>query len=776
MVTSRMPPSSATILLVEDTQSIIDGLCELLELAAITPNLQLLTANNGVEGLEALEDAKTLPDLIISDIMMPEMDGFEFLSRVRANHEWVHIPFIFLTAKGTDQDIKIGRLSGAERYITKPFASAELIELVKDQLARSHARQQVYQTNLDQLKQNIIQTLNHEFRTPLTHVTAYYEMLADSLINYNQNEDPQAYLRGLQKGCIRLNQLLDDLVTLVELRTDDAAREFEAMAEPIYNVVRLLIKVAEAREKEAEEQGISLFIDLPMTSPPVFGYDTKLKDAFERIVDNAIKFIDLEKAGEKAVYLTMEEKDNQLHFHIRDTGIGIPRHIQSELFDAFTQHNRDRLEQQGAGSGLAIAQGWVNLHHGHINLVSQENEGSTFTVILPIGTTPTHNTNATKSEHTIKKASILIVEDDPFLLNGLSELLELEEDEFSFQVFTATDGVEGLKRMQEHRPDIIISDIMMPNMDGYTFMKTVRQNPDWMAIPFILVTARNQKKERFRGLSSGAEEYITKPYDSLELIKMVKAQLNRYYQRNSSTIAGFRQFKESILSLLKPDDMLAPLSSVTKYTQELDRNLNNARTGDALKQSLQGIQNGSRTLTHFVEDFITLIDLKTGIESSFIEDPYLIDNPALILLELQQILHFDPESPYTLAYQYEAVNAAILCRQSLLTNALERLIKATYLLLPKPKPDTINIQIQHDDRFIYFVIYGEGLGLPTPVAQKLKQLFTQKDKAANTQLSFLEYGPTFSIAHEYIKMHNGTISLDNNFESGFRYVIKLPLA
>src|SRR5690606_747749 len=186
--------NTATILLVEDDASILDGMGDLLQIFDIGYEVEILKATNGEEGLALMQ--QHTPDLIISDIMMPRLNGFEFLAKVRENPAWVHIPFVFLTAKGKKQDIMEGRRSGAELYITKPFVSAELLELVKSQLDRTFQLQQVRQQKFGALKRNILQLLNHEFRTPLTYVTAYYDMLADSLLSVEDTAHLQEYLRG----------------------------------------------------------------------------------------------------------------------------------------------------------------------------------------------------------------------------------------------------------------------------------------------------------------------------------------------------------------------------------------------------------------------------------------------------------------------------------------------------------------------------------------------------------------------------------------------------
>lgn len=217
---------SATILLVEDESALLTGIADLLQLAGLPYEIRVLTAANGQAGLRLMQEET--PDLIISDIMMPRMDGYEFLAEVRRRPSWVHIPFIFLTAKAKRDDLLQGRRMGAELYITKPFATAELLELVESQLDRTFELRRVREEKLAALKRDILQLLSHEFRTPLTYVTAYYEMLADSLTDFQETDHLEEYLRGIQAGSLRLSRLVQDLIRVMEIRTGRRRRRLPA--------------------------------------------------------------------------------------------------------------------------------------------------------------------------------------------------------------------------------------------------------------------------------------------------------------------------------------------------------------------------------------------------------------------------------------------------------------------------------------------------------------------------------------------------------------------
>ncbi|MCJ7567156.1 MAG: response regulator, partial [Anaerolineales bacterium] len=160
------------ILVVEDDMALLEGIRELLELS----EYKVLTATNGQEALEVLE--KKHPDLIVSDIMMPEMDGYQFHEKVREQPELSAIPFIFLTARGEKADIRRGKELGADDYITKPFDDEDLLVAVRAKLSRWDNLRQQRDEEVADLKSKILLTLSHEFRTPLTYIINYSDLLA----------------------------------------------------------------------------------------------------------------------------------------------------------------------------------------------------------------------------------------------------------------------------------------------------------------------------------------------------------------------------------------------------------------------------------------------------------------------------------------------------------------------------------------------------------------------------------------------------------------------
>ncbi|MFN7210849.1 MAG: response regulator, partial [Aggregatilineales bacterium] len=358
---------SATILVLEDDKPLMEGIRDMLELQGY----QVLTAANGIEGLRVMHSSPKPPDLIVSDIMMPEMDGYQFLAAVQSNPQWVDVPFIFLTAKGEKEDVREGRMLGADDYVIKPFDADDLVVRIASKLRRSRQVRQTQETRVTEIKRRILSVLHHEFRTPLTYVVAYSDLLDGSNIADMPFEDIKQFLSGINSGAQRLRRLVENFILLVELETGEAATTFAWRKRQIDEVTSILNAVAENVEQALTSFGVALEITQPDALPALIGDPEYLKIVLTRLLDNAIKFSD--KPNSK-VTLSTSFDERYVYFHVRDGGRGIPAEELPNIFEMFYQIDRQKFEDQGTGSGLAIVKRIVELHNGVIDVQSRLGE------------------------------------------------------------------------------------------------------------------------------------------------------------------------------------------------------------------------------------------------------------------------------------------------------------------------------------------------------------------------------------------------------------------
>lgn len=759
---------NASILVVEDEPAILEGITALLELLDSDYRVSVQTATNGEEGLAAMK--RNPPDLIISDIIMPRMNGFEFLTAVRANPRWVHTPFIFLTAKGRKEDIFEGRRSGAELYITKPFNGTELLELVKTQLDRTFELRRVREQRLESLKRNVLQLLNHEFRTPLTYVTAYYEMLADSLNEMGDVATLQEYLRGIQVGSARLTHLVEDLIRIIEIRTGEARTRFQREAQPIENVGALLRQRIRLVQAEARQHGIRIEEDIAADLPPVFGAPFLLSDMLDRLLDNAVKFTHVQTEQEKVIRVSARAKKGDVFLTVADTGIGFPPHISGLLFDVFYQYNRERLEQQGSGAGLAIVKGYAELHRAWVDVESQVGAGSTFTVVLPA------HKDAGRSRageaHQRRTATLLLVEDDLHLLEGLKDLLELARGRYQLKVVTARDGQEGLAMLERYQPDLIISDIMMPVKSGYEFLREVRANPAWVQIPFIFLTAKGDREDIHLGRRSGAEEYITKPYDFDELVDLTTTQLDRYFQRQGALNQSFENLKRNILAMLRPD-FRGPLDLVTSYTQRLADSLEHAQTDADMITSLQGIQASGQRLTRLVEDFIAMAEYKTGeARTAYIVRAEPLKNVGAILYEAVYERMYGQSDPHIrFEFDLQQQTPPVKGDRDRLLATFRRLVDLIIALCPEEADTVVRVASRASKQAVGLLVAATASQLSAEERQEVADFLLGDEEL----LEKPAYGPALTVVKSAVRLHNGRIELKELGTTGLMVRMIFPV-
>lgn len=380
------------ILIVEDDPMLRDLLRVLLNRVGY----DVLLASDGQKGLVQMQQRR--PDLIIADIMMPNMDGYTFYEAVRAQSDWVAIPFIFLTAKGAHDDVMRGKALGAEDYLVKPLSSEDLLTIVSARLKRANDVQQVVEEDAARLKARIVNILSHELRTPLTFINGYADL---ALTDAERLSDPQfrMLLDGIKRGSDRLTRLVADLLLIFELEAGIVGRIVAAEMEVCNDLGAVVELVVTGYEPEAERKGVILETHTSRQAPPVRLNARYFSDALGRLISNAIKF-SFSKPARVTVAMTLQSE--RIGISVTDHGVGIAPESLRHLFEPFYQFDREEMEQQGMGIGLHIARQLIKLHGGDIIAESQAGQGSTFTIWLP--TLPQSATSAQPAAAPVKPA------------------------------------------------------------------------------------------------------------------------------------------------------------------------------------------------------------------------------------------------------------------------------------------------------------------------------------------------------------------------------------
>jgi two-component system, sensor histidine kinase and response regulator len=361
------------ILIVEDEYHIRQNLQQILEFS----NYEVLLAKDGEEALTiALQDK---PDLIVSDVRMPKMDGYQLLEALRAHARTQLVPVIFLTARADRLDQRQAMDMGADDYITKPFTPEELLRAVESRLKKSDISIQQHQEEFDQFCAQLSRTLPHELNTPLNGIISSIDFLL-SRYSYFKEEEVLELLKVVQASSQRLHRLIQNFLLYAELEL--RVNRSDANSSLVFsrtNIQSIEIPCLQVAKQYHRSQ------DLIMECPPLFVKvpESQLCKIFLELADNAFKF---SKAG-APVKITAKEAMNQVTMCIQDQGRGMTREQISQV-RAYVQFERRIYEQQGCGLGLAIAQHMVRLYHGTIDISSEPNVGTIVMVEFPSFTSP----------------------------------------------------------------------------------------------------------------------------------------------------------------------------------------------------------------------------------------------------------------------------------------------------------------------------------------------------------------------------------------------------
>ncbi|MBK3516088.1 hybrid sensor histidine kinase/response regulator transcription factor [Carboxylicivirga marina] len=401
-------------------------------------------------------------------------------------------------------------------------------------------REKAYEVEMNQSKLRFFTNISHEFRTPLTLIAGHVEVLLSS--NSIRHSDYKKVL-SINRNTSRLNNLITELL---DFRRQEAGQLKLKVGE--HDFITFLEEIFYSFMELAKHKNIDYQIDYTHKPMRVWFDSLHLEKVFYNLLSNAFKFTP--DGGH--VLMSITEESDVLDIKVADSGRGIPHDSLETIFDRFNQlDNMSSDDIRGSGIGLALTKGIVEAHHGEIKVSSSLNKGSVFTVRMPLGKEHFSDDQLCETQATdtlIKEGSIddvievpteekdkeklLIVEDNIEVQGLLFDLLNP-----LFEVTLAANGVEGLQKALELQPVIIVSDVLMPQMTGTEMCSNLKTNVNTSHIPIILLTARTAEEYKIEGLDTGADDYITKPFNSRVLV----ARINNIINNRKALQARFSQ-------------------------------------------------------------------------------------------------------------------------------------------------------------------------------------------------------------------------------------------
>jgi len=449
----------------------------------------------------------------------------------------------------------------AAGHIGTAVATARAYE---DQRRRSEALAEI-----DRAKTAFFSNVSHEFRTPLTLMLGPIE---DALA---EATDPgqRARLEVAHRNALRLLRLVNSLLDFSRIE----AGRVDATFRPT-DLAAFTADLASSFRSATDKAGLKLKVDARPLSEPAYVDADMWEKIVLNLISNAFKF-----THQGGIEVDLRENYGNAFLTVRDTGVGIPAAALPKLFDRFHRvEGAQGRSFEGSGIGLALVQELVNLHGGEISVESEEGRGTKFTVSIPLGAAhlPSDRVQATAPDQaiTVGRAQayveeslrwipgegadallddavpltnvvkgtgrVLLADDNADLRNYIARLLS----ERGYEVEAISDGEAALAALRRKRPDLLITDVMMPRLDGFGLLRALREDEGLREIPVIMLSARAGEEAKVEGLDAGAHDYLTKPFSGRELLARVSANINLAAIRREAT-AAIRESEERLREL-----------------------------------------------------------------------------------------------------------------------------------------------------------------------------------------------------------------------------------
>jgi len=560
------------------------------------------------------EKHPTIPDII--DITNPNDYTENFCRAVSENYlvesenngRWGDLPkgawdiiphhFIHVPIKSASKKYPLAILSiGLNPYRKFDDVYKNFIQLTADQISlgvnnaiayeEERKRAQVLE-ELDKAKTLFFSNISHEFRTPITLMLGPLEELLNKP-DIHLSPYERQHVEVTHRNALRLLKLVNTLLDFSRIESGRHQANFVPTDLSAYTK-----NLASNFRSVMEKAGLELIVVEDTVNTPVYIDKQMWEKIVFNLLSNAFKYT---LKGQVTVKLSINNE--QAVLTVEDTGVGIPAKELPYMFDRFHRiQNTAGRTHEGTGIGLSLIKELVQLHKGQISVESEEGLGSKFTVSIPLGKSHLpivqiqENSEFTETISNVyvdeaasflqdaKKGSttekekfdenlptILIVDDNTDMRHHIESIISTK-----YNTITAGNGVEALKIIAKKQPALILSDIMMPIMDGIELLKAVKENTEISHIPIILITARAGEESRIEGYETGADDYMTKPFSANELLSRVKSQLKiaRTRQEVEQRLRGFLMQAPAAIAILEGPEQTFSLTN-TQFQQLIGR-------------------------------------------------------------------------------------------------------------------------------------------------------------------------------------------------------------
>ena len=688
-------------------------------------------------------------------------------------------------------------------------------ELIAGHIGTAIANAQAYQeerkraealAEIDRAKTAFFSNVSHEFRTPLTLMLGPLE---ESLTEAGLLPHVRERLDVAHRNSVRLLKLVN---TLLDFSRIEAGR-IEAVYERV-DLSSLTIELASVFRSAIEKAGLSLIVDCDPLSKPVYVDREMWEKIVFNLLSNAFKF-----TFEGSIKVSLKEKGDRVELSVSDTGTGIPEPDLQHLFERFHRVKGARgRSYEGSGIGLALVQELVKLHRGSVSVVSEVERGSKFTVSIPIGcdhlpadrvggsktlvstglrgeayvqevlkwlpangqTADTMSELASESDVATLDAAvrprILLADDNGDMRDYVRRLLSSR-----YEIVAVGDGEAALRAARQQPFDLVLSDVMMPQLDGFGLLHALRSDEKTRTVPVILLSARAGEESRVEGMGAGADDYLTKPFSARELLARVESHINlqRERQRSAETLEHLmlleqqartsaelaNRVKDEFLAMLS-HELRTPLNAIVGWTHLLK----SGALGDADRaRGIDVIDRNAAAQRAIIDELLDVSRIITGKlkldpkpldPASVIEAAVDAIRPAALSKEIQIVAFIERNGGLVVG---EAVRL-----QQVIWNLLSNAVKFT------PKHGRVEIRLRVAGTHFEIVVSDTGEGIAPEFLPYIFDRFRQADTSARRRHGGLGVG--LSIVRSLVELHGGEVRvMSDGPGKGATFTVRLPI-
>jgi signal transduction histidine kinase len=697
---------------------------------------------------------------------------------------------------------------GLNPYRKFDDAYRNFIQLIADQISLGVSNAQAYEEErkrakaleeLDKAKTLFFTNISHEFRTPLMLMLSPLEELLNKPALAVTGPE-RHNLEVTHRNAIRLLKLVN---TLLDFSRIESGRNVATYV--LTDITSFTKNLAANFRSLIEKANLRLVVDAEPVLKPVYIDRQMWEKIVFNLLSNAFKY-----TLEGTITLTLRPESDFIVLTVEDTGVGIPEQELPRMFERFHRiQNSAGRTYEGTGIGLSLIKELVRLHHGDISVESEVGKGSRFIVSIPFGKahlnqaqvfatdpgfdditpslyieeaatliSPAEITPSAEVDDVIND-TILVVDDNADMRQHVQSLLHGR-----YNTIAATNGVDALKKIAEHRPSLILSDIMMPEMDGIELLRRVKDNPETTQIPVVLITARAGEDSKIQGLEIGADDYMVKPFSSNELLARIKSQLKIARTRRQFTEELERAVKERTEELIKANkelesfnyiashDLQEPLRKIQTFIHLINKNKTNPAATEKyyekihasahrMSQLINSVLNYSR-LSGTSQEF-SVVDLNTVINDIRIDFELLIaEKQATILTDELPVVHANK-------FQMNQLFSNLISNSLKFSQENPRITLRSEIV---PGNDVPGASEHYPDKlFAHITFTDNGIGFEQEFSEKIFSLFQR----LHSKQEYSGTGIGLSIVKKIVEQHAGFITAESRPGEGATFHIWLPV-